>query len=523
MVCSGTVDSTPGARKWEQVREILEAALAIPPADRPAFVRAAAAGDHSLVAELESLLTHADATATWIDGSPVSPPAKRHPEFQAGHRLAHYEIVKKLGAGGMGIVYLAKDLLLDRLAAVKLLASHIEAPEERRRFAREARAASALNHPNIITIYEFAAAAGMDFIAMEYVRGITLAERLKREPPPLLQLLEIARQTALALSRAHAAGIVHQDLKPANIMITDEGLVKVLDFGIARRISTPSAEASTERLSIAGTPAYMAPEVALGQPADQQADIFAFGVILYEMATRQRPFQGKDMPSVLSQVMYRNPPRVETINAEVPAGLGDLIESCLRKDKMQRVAAMEEIVASLDRITAPPARPSRRWLIAGGSAVAAVAATMAISRWVNGPASAPLSYTLEAQKEPTALPFTASPSDTFQAGWKFRLRLHAARPGFFYVLTETPAEVAVVYPLAAPPQPVAATVTGWFVFDQNPGLERVWLIWSEQSLPQLASPGTADSSRAAGIRQLLTRLPAGVPGMAGELLQLHHK
>ena len=523
MLCSDLVDPATEARQWNRVREILDGALALPPEERPDYVRAAANGDAAIVAEVESLLADADATATWIDGSPLGLRPAPPPDLRAGYRLAQYEILEKLGSGGMGIVYLAKDVRLDRLAALKLLASPIKAPEERRRFAREARAASALNHPNIITIYEYATASGLDFIAMEYVRGTTLAHRLKHDRPPLSQLLEIARQTAVALSRAHAAGIVHRDLKPANIMITGDGSVKVLDFGIAKQ-SSPTGESSTEGNIIVGTPDYMAPEVALGQPADQRADIFALGVILYEMAAGQRPFQGKDAPSTLTQVMYRELPRVESINPAAPAELGDLIEKCLRKDKGLRLGSMEEAAGALVRITAPPLRTGRRWLLAGASAAAAGAATLALSRWVNGPAARPLSYTLEARKEPSQLPYAASVSDTFQAGWKFRLRLHAARPGYFYVLTETPEEVAVVYPLTGvPAQPLAATVTGWYIFDRNPGLERVWLIWSAQSLPLLDLPGPADASRDLRIRQLLTRLPAGVPGMAGELLQLRHE
>jgi serine/threonine protein kinase len=519
------VDTGTESDRWRNAQEILADALELAPAARAAFVRDQAHGDAALIAEVESLLDGADSTVTLpIDRPALGRPHAQPPEFTAGHNLGHYQIVETLGKGGMGIVYLAKDVRLDRLAALKLLAAPLDAPADRRNFVREARAASALNHPNIITIYEYATVSGLDFIAMEYVRGTTLAERLKNNPPPLMGLLEIARQTAVALSRAHAARIVHRDLKPANIMISDEGAVKVLDFGIARKSSPIPGEMSSGGKMIAGTAAYMAPEVALGETAGAQADIFSLGVILYEMAAGQRPFRGKDAPETLKQVMYHHPPRVETINPKAPAALGDLIEKCLQKEMTARMGSMQEVADALARITDQKINPGRRWLLAFASAAAAGLLTYAVSGWMNGPAEPPLSYTLEAQKSGEALPYVASVSEVFQAGGKFRLRLHAAAPGYFYVVTETPKDIGVVFPLSGtPPQPVSATVTGWFVFDENPGTERVWLIWSARPLPMLAAHSAASPARVDQLRELLTRLPAGDSGLAGTLLQLQHK
>jgi len=519
------VEPTESSRHWQLVREILDGALAVPPSEWPDYVRAEAQGRTEIIAEVESLLAGANGTATWIDGSPLDLLSDLNPDLPAGRLIAHYEIVKKLGAGGMGVVYLAKDTKLGRLAALKLLASPLESAEERRRFAKEARAASALNHPNIITIYEYATIAGLDFIAMEYVRGTTLAERLKQDRPPLAELLEIARQTAVALCSAHAAGIVHRDLKPANIMITAEGAVKVLDFGIAK-LATSTGDSSTERLSIIGTPAYMAPEVALGQQADARADIFALGVILYEMAAGRRPFRGKNMAETLQQLIQAEPAPVETLNPAAAGELGTLITKCLRKDKAQRWESMAEVAAGLERVLHPPVvvRSSRRWLLAGASAAVAGTATFGVSRWLSGSTEPALSYTLEAQKETGQLPFAATTKDTFEGGWKFRVRMHAARPGHFYLVTESPTEISVVFPLTNQVEPpVSSSVSGWYVFDQNPGLERVWVIWSGEPVSFLVNAGRADAAGDTRIRAVLTRLPTGVPGMAGELLQLRHK
>ena len=506
----------PEAERWQVVREIVESALELSTDRRIAYVAEATVGDAELAAEVNSLLAGAEATATWIDRSPVGKVQPFTQELAPGRRLAQYEITDKLGAGGMGVVYLAKDERLDRLAALKVLTSLGETEEERRRFAREARAASALNHPNIITIYEYGCADEIDFIAMEYIRGVTLAQLLQQNPPPLAELLEIARQTAKALASAHAAGIVHRDLKPANIMIADGGLVKVLDFGIAK-VARQSGDSSTEHNLLMGTPTYMAPEVAQGETADARADIFALGVILYEMAAKRRPFQGKDAMATLSKIVSEEPPRVDTINPAATRQLADLIAKCLAKKPEARFPSMTERAEKLEDILAPAATKSRRWLLAGASALAAGGLTLGISRWTAGPA---LRYELEAQKEPGQLPYRAAVTDTFRAGWKFRLRLYAAQPGFFYVLTETAKDVAVIYPLSGEAaQPAGATVTGWYVFDQSPGMERVWVVWSEKPRELLAKPGRADQTRDAGIRNLLKRLPAG---MAGELLQLRH-
>ena len=213
-----------------------------------------------------------------------------------GRTIGHYEIIEKIGEGGMGAVYRARDIRLDRSVALKMLPGEAVANSERkRRFALEARAASALNHPNIITIYDIDVADGVDFIAMEYVAGQTLADVIPPGGMEPARAIQFAAQIADALAMAHQSGIVHRDLKPSNIMVNEQGRVKVLDFGLAKLIEPTSGEGATQTAQtrvgvILGTVAYMAPEQAEGKPVDQRADIFSFGVVLYEMLSGVQPF-----------------------------------------------------------------------------------------------------------------------------------------------------------------------------------------------------------------------------------------
>mgnify|MGYP001049643473 CR=1 FL=1 len=235
-----------------------------------------------------------------------------------GRTIAHYEILEKLGEGGMGVVYKARDTHLDRFVAIKVLPPEkVADPERKRRFVQEAKAASALNHPNIITIHDIASDAGRDFIVMEYVAGKTLDQLVGRKGLKLNETLKYAVQIADALATAHAAGIVHRDLKPGNVMVTGPasghpGLVKVLDFGLAKltevevSLEAPTMERKpqTEAAAIVGTGAYMSPEQAEGKPVDARVDIFSFGTVLYEMLGGRRAFAGliREEPAPLTGV-----------------------------------------------------------------------------------------------------------------------------------------------------------------------------------------------------------------------------
>ncbi len=283
--------------------------------------------------------------------------------LHAGHRLGAYEILSPLGAGGMGEVYRARDTRLGRDVAIKVLpADRLTDEARRRRFVQEARAASALNHPNIVTIYEIESADAVDFIVMEYVPGKTL-EALMRQRMRLAEILRVAMQLADALARAHAAGIVHRDLKPANVVVAPEGVVKVLDFGLAKLMATEEvsdeSDTATQDSSapfvsgpgtIAGTPGYMSPEQAAGGKIDARSDIFAFGSVLYEMATGRRAFAGASRAETLAAVLHAQPQPPSEVVAGLPRDLEKLILRCLRKEPEKRFQHMADVKVLLDEI-----------------------------------------------------------------------------------------------------------------------------------------------------------------------------
>ncbi len=271
-----------------------------------------------------------------------------------GTRLGPFEILAPLGAGGMGEVYRARDTRLDRPVAVKVLPhDKISDPERKRRFVQEAKAASALNHPNIVTIYDIGQAEGIDFIAMEYVDGRTLEDLVGRKGLKLTDALKYGVQIADALAAAHAAGIIHRDLKPGNVMVTGGGQVKVLDFGIAKLIEPATGElastrtAVTEEGTLLGTAAYMSPEQAEGRKVDARSDIFSFGAVLYEMITGRRAFQGDSNLGILSAILEKDPTPVSTLVEQTPADLERLVARCLRKDPERRLQHMGDVKIAL--------------------------------------------------------------------------------------------------------------------------------------------------------------------------------
>lgn len=281
----------------------------------------------------------------------------------AGRTLSHYRLEARIGVGGMGEVYRGVDTRLSRPVAVKILPPDLlQDDERRRRFTQEAKAASALNHPNIVTIYDVGSEAGIDLIVMEHVEGKTLEEIIGRRPMAIGPLLRYAAQIADALTAAHAVGIVHRDLKPTNIMVTAQGLVKVLDFGLAKltEVSAPDAEAHTrtvaqggsptERGMIVGTASYMSPEQAEGGVVDARSDIFSFGSVLYEMATGRRAFEGSTTMSTIAAVLRDEPPRVSTITAPLPHDLEVLITRCLKKDPNRRVQHVADLKVALQEL-----------------------------------------------------------------------------------------------------------------------------------------------------------------------------
>jgi len=331
-----------------------------------------------------------------------------------GRTLLHYEILEKLGEGGMGVVYKAQDTHLDRFVALKVLpAQALHNPDRKRRFVQEAKAASALNHPNIIHIYDIACADGVDFIAMEYVPGKTLEAWIGRKGLKVSEALKYAIQIADALAKAHAAGILHRDLKPANVMVNEDGLVKVLDFGLAKLTERSPIDgdqgartvtlrpADTEEGTLLGTVAYMSPEQAEGKKLDARSDIFAFGTLLYELVTGRRAFQGESKLSTLTLILREDPKPPTQIAEEVPRELEKIILRCLRKDPDRRFQHMADLRVALvelkeesesGKLESPApsvaARPRRR-LAAGLAAVLGGAAVLAGVWWLGRP-QAPL-------------------------------------------------------------------------------------------------------------------------------------
>ena len=282
-----------------------------------------------------------------------------------GQTFGHYNVLEKLGEGGMGVVYKARDLRLDRFVALKVLPVDKMADEERRRrFIREARAASALNHPNIVTIHDIAEQDGETFIVMELVEGKPLNELIPRKGMRTTEALRIAAQAADALTAAHAAGIIHRDLKPANIMVDVNGRVKVLDFGLAKSAARAApaagmedatrtltaAQPQTEEGVILGSVPYMSPEQAEGRALDARTDIFSFGAVLYEMVTGQRAFRGESRASTLAAVVEKEPPPPTEIAANTPPELERLIARCLRKDVSRRSQNMADVKLALEEL-----------------------------------------------------------------------------------------------------------------------------------------------------------------------------
>src|SRR6201997_964851 len=262
-------------------------------------------------------------------------------------RLGPYQILSAIGAGGMGEVYRARDTRLERIVAVKILPDHLsDRAELRERFEREARTIASLNHPHICTLHDIGHKDGIDFLVMEYLEGETLADRLKKGPLPLDQVLQYAVEIADALDKAHRKGITHRDLKPGNIMLTKSG-TKLLDFGLAklRQDAAPGSplsqlptanEGITAQGTILGTLQYMAPEQLEGKETDARTDIFAFGAVVYEMATGQKAFEGKSQASVISAIMSSDPPLIASLQPMTPPTLDRVVKKCLAKDHKKR-------------------------------------------------------------------------------------------------------------------------------------------------------------------------------------------
>ena len=342
--------------RWLEIDRVFQAALERDPGDRRAFLAETCSGDDDLRREVEYLISFDDRERCFIDVPAFDAAANfialDEPALSAGQHLGHYEILELLGTGGMGEVYLAQDKKLRRNIALKLLPAYYTSDEGRlHRFQQEAQAASALNHPNILTIYELGQVDGQQYIATEFVDGETLRQRIKRGGINIGEALEISIQLAGALAVAHRAGIVHRDIKPENIMLRKDGYVKVLDFGLAKlteqseRAVDANAATRPDVSSglVMGTVKYMSPEQARGSRVDPGSDIFSFGVVLYEMLAGRAPFEGETSSELIDAILSKEPPLLTNVSDEMKR----VVNRALRKTKEQRYQTIEGLLVDL--------------------------------------------------------------------------------------------------------------------------------------------------------------------------------
>src|SRR5580692_716882 len=356
--------SSSSSDRWRRLEALFYEAVELKTEARAEFLDERCGGDTELRKEVEALLDSAEKPMDFLE-KPVLDAAQNLMEqdhrdsIAPGTRLAHYEIISMLGAGGMGEVYLAEDMHLRRKVALKMLAPELTRDERGlRRFEQEARAASALNHPNILTIHEFGQANGMHFIASEFIDGATLRQRLAKGRLELNAAVEIAIQIASALAAAHASGIVHRDVKPENVIVRTDGIVKVLDFGIAklsekkvggtiRRWATTIGSSTSEPGMVLGTAKYMSPEQARGIEVDARSDVFSLGSVIYELVTGRAAFVGETTSDVIAEILKAEPPPPVEFAPELPAEIERIIARALRKDRSTRYQTVKDLLIDL--------------------------------------------------------------------------------------------------------------------------------------------------------------------------------
>ncbi|MEP6921820.1 MAG: WD40 repeat domain-containing serine/threonine protein kinase, partial [bacterium] len=346
-------------KRWQEIEALFHAALKSDPDQRVAFLAKLRADDESIYLEVQSLLASLDHDVNFLDESASALAAEMFGD-RVGETIGPYQVLSVLGGGGMGEVYLAQDTRLGRRIALKLLPPEFTNDKDRlRRFQQEARAASALNHPNILTVYEIEQNADVHYIATEFIDGLTLRQQMSTHLN-LVEALNVAIQVASALDAAHAAGIVHRDIKPENVMIRSDGYVKVLDFGLAKLTERPASAMeqadlvqtafNTEPGVVMGTPRYMSPEQARGLAVDARTDIFSLGVMIFEMVVGKAPFDGATPSDVIASLLKDEPESLALGAPEAPVELEWLVKKALAKDRDDRYQTAAELSADLQQL-----------------------------------------------------------------------------------------------------------------------------------------------------------------------------
>ncbi|HZE72466.1 MAG TPA: serine/threonine-protein kinase [Pyrinomonadaceae bacterium] len=588
--------------RWQQISRIFKSAISLDEDKRARYLLEQCAKDESLRVEVERLIeSHQRADAKeFIDRPAVENGAAlllnsneaplRENSLEKGQTFGSYSIIDKLGAGGMGEVYLARDVRLDRTVALKILPADIAADRRRmQRFRQEAKVVSSLNQPNILTIFEFGTVNSLSFLATEYIDGQTLRDYLRGKHLKLAEVLNISIQILAALDAGHEARIVHRDIKPENVMIRRrDQIVKVLDFGLAKIAEQRTTDArtdptNTEALtafktvpgSVMGTVNYMSPEQAQGLPVDERTDLWSTGVIIYEMVAGTMPFKGITSSHTVVQILEKNPPPLAQLDhINTPAELQRIVDKALAKDRSERYQTAKDMLidlrnlknrlaveaeierstpsqlltnqttagqdvaapssAALSTASAQPLRAARNTLLIWatlGSAVLVVAAIFGISAWrshsktvASAPASPAsivehrLSYWIQVQKykdkKPYQDPFRLAGEINFEPDYRIRLYVSSPQSGFLYVLNEGPvdkdgtSQFVVLFPSPTANEGTAYVTGGrevqipsqsWLVFDSEQGKERLWLVFSTNSIPELDAVGRFANPQARGL------------------------
>ncbi|MDQ3636053.1 MAG: serine/threonine-protein kinase [Acidobacteriota bacterium] len=344
--------TNPTEINWQTVKQVFAGAMILKPENRSQYIYQQCGGNKTIVNEVESLLSSYDSASLFLESPAVAVVAdelvKDSLELSSGKFLKHYQIIRKIGEGGMGAVYLARDTQLDRDVAIKILNQPFNKDKSNniKRFLREAKAASGMNHPNIMVVHEVGTFEDINYIVCEFIEGETLNVYIEKNNSNLLRILDLSIQVINALATAHRVGIIHRDIKPDNIMVRNDGLVKILDFGLAKLSQKEKSRIdfdaqtqeilNTQKGLILGTVSYMSPEQSRGKEVDTRTDIWSFGVILYQMLTKKLPFSGETLSDNLAAILKDDPPPISELTANVPAELEEIVSKCLQKSAGQR-------------------------------------------------------------------------------------------------------------------------------------------------------------------------------------------